>query len=421
MEGHLLQVLPSVMSELDGELAIEFDACESMRLYLDTFETVTLACPATQELGDSSLRRRRRVRDLPWGNRLRLLRLPEAYRLDQFLLHYLAVKRSLRAEIDAADYLIFSPHTLLGDWPTVAVREAVKLKRPYTIEADVVYDKVHEIDWIHGAKWKHAIKKAVMLPLFQYSHRYCLAHSSLALLQGQDVYDAYSPFCTNPHKVYHMPISKEDYITDVELHDKLEGITDKSQPLRICYVGRCIDMKGPADWVNTLSELIKSDVEIDATWLGDGSLLPNMQAMAQDLGIADHVNFGGYVSDRAEIFRALKQSDLFLFCHKAPESPRCLVEALASGTPLIGYGSSYPKDLIARHGGGRFATVGDWKGLAQIVKDLVSNREELRQLVQSASAAGRHYERDATMQHRIDLIKQYLRPPVRSDRRATTN
>jgi glycosyltransferase involved in cell wall biosynthesis len=315
----------------------------------------------------------------------------------------------LKAEIENADYLVFSPHALVGDWPMVATREAIKLRRPYVIDADVVYDEVGKVGLARNASWKRIIKKNLVLPLFQRSHRYCLGHSSLALLQGQDVYDAYSPFSSNPHKVYHMPVSNEDYITEAQLQSKLESL-DERKGLRICYVGRAIDMKGPMDWLKALHELNQNGVEIIATWLGDGSLLPTMRIMAENLGMTDYVSFPGYVSDRDEILQTLKNSDMFLFCHNTPESPRCLVEALASGCPLIGYGSAYPKEIVAQCGGGQFATVGNWKELANIVKDLDKNREKLRELIQRASASGRLYERDATMQRRIDLIKEYLRP-----------
>jgi hypothetical protein len=44
------------------------------------------------------------------------------------------------------------------------------------------------------------------------------------------------------------------------------------------------------------------------------------------------------------------------------------------------------------------------------VKGLNKNREKLRKLIQDASTSGRLYERDATMQRRIDLIREYLGP-----------
>ena len=214
-----------------------------------------------------------------------------------------------------------------------------------------------------------------------------------------------------PHKVYHMPISQNDCITDLQLKNKLNGLND-SRELNICYIGRAIEMKGPIDWLKILHELIKSGVKINATWLGDGFLLPQMRTMAETLGISKYVRLAGYISDRKEILQTLRNSDLFLFCHKTPESPRCLVEALASGCPLVGYGSAYPKDLVARCGGGSFVSMNNWMDLANLVKDLDKDRGELRDLVRSASVSGRLYDQDTAMQHRIDLIKGYLRPEV---------
>jgi hypothetical protein len=110
--------------------------------------------------------------------------------------------------------LLFSPHTLIGDWPTVAIREAIKLRRPYVLEADVVYEEVAQIGWARNPLWKRIIKKNLILPLFRHSHRYCVKHSSLALCQEQDVYDAYSPFAPNPHKISsNIAVSVEDQIT----------------------------------------------------------------------------------------------------------------------------------------------------------------------------------------------------------------
>ena len=109
--------------------------------------------------------------------------------------------------------------------------------------------------------------------------------------------------------------------------------------------------------------------------------------------------------------KTLRDSDIFLFCHKTPEFPRCLVEALASGCPLIGYGSAYPRELTAERGGGQFARLdATGKELADLVTALDKDRGTLRELIQAASASGELYERDRMMQQRIDLIKKYLKP-----------
>jgi glycosyltransferase involved in cell wall biosynthesis len=409
MAGRLLQVLPSIMKTAEDGLEIDYDFSEGLRLYMNSFDSVTVACPVSTDIQDSGLRRCRPLKDLPWGDRAKFLQLPNAYHLKAFLGEMKAVRRLLRTEIEKADYLVFSPHTLIGDWPTVAIREAIRLNRPYVIEADVVYEKVAQVGWDRNPKWKQLLKKYLMLPLFKRCHRYGLRNSSLALFQGQDVYDAYAPMCGNPHKVYHTPIDNDDYITPARLQKKMNDLS-QGMPLKLCYVGRAIDMKGPLDWLNTIHELNKDGVEMNAVWLGEGSLLSRMRSIVEESGLAENVTLPGYISDRKKILHTLQDADIFLFCHKTPESPRCLVEALASGCPLVGYASAYPKELVARHGGGQFAALGNWKELANIVQDLDKHRDKLRDLIRSASESGRLYERDAMMQHRIDLINEYARP-----------
>ncbi len=96
---------------------------------------------------------------------------------------------------------------------------------------------------------------------------------------------------SNPHKISsNISVNKEDLITEEELQNKLDGL-DQTRPLKLCYAGRAIEMKGPMDWLKTVHELIKRGVRINATWLGDGSLLSSMRTTAEALEISDYVSF----------------------------------------------------------------------------------------------------------------------------------
>ena len=410
MTGRLLQVVPSVVRKVADNLEIDSDFCEYIAACMNNFDRVTIACTVTTELMDSGLKRCISIDALPWRNRLRFVPLPGAYNWHSFLRQYSTVKHLLEKEIRKADYLIFSPHTVIGDWAMVATFEAIKLHRIYGIEADVVYNEVARTSWASDALWKRFIKNRVFLPLFGRYYRYCLEHSGLSLFQGQDVYDAYSIFSRNSFNLYHhIPVYKGDHISEFQLQRKTECLDD-SRPLRICYSGRAIEMKGPVEWLYVVNELIKNGIKVNATWLGDGSLLPTLRSLAANFGISDDVRFPGFISDRNEIMRTLKESDIFLFCHKTRESARCLGEALACGCPLIGYGTAYPKDLVARYGGGKFALAGDWMELAGIIKELDRDRGRLRELINAASASGRLYDRPTRLQERIELVIKYLTP-----------
>lgn len=403
---NILQVLPSVMTLSEGELQIDDDFCESLRVTLNSFERATVACPVTEDILDSGLRRTTPIRDLPWHERVRFISLPSAYGWPDFVRHYRPIRRLLKSEIEKADCLVFSPHTLIGDWPTVAAREAAKLHRQYAIEADVVYESLARM---HLAKihspWKRFIKGDVLLPMFEKSYRSSLAKSRLGLFQGQEVFNAYAEFCVNPVKVYHhIPVYKGSHITERELKEKTARV-QSGAPLRICYAGRAVEMKGPMDWLDTINELILCGVKIDATWLGDGSLLPQMVAKVADLGLGEFIHLPGFIVEPDQVFRKIKDSDIFLYCHKTQESARCLGEALACGCPLIGYEAAYPVELVEQYGGGLFSGLGDWGDLAEKVQHFDKNRDQLSRQINNAALSGRIFDREARLEDRAELIK----------------
>ena len=65
---------------------------------------------------------------------------------------------------------------------------------------------------------------------------------------------------------------------------------------------------------------------------GHGELNEHLHGLADRLGIADHISFLGYREDMLEIFGA---SDIFLFPSFQEGLPRAMLEAMASGLPVI--------------------------------------------------------------------------------------
>jgi glycosyltransferase involved in cell wall biosynthesis len=406
----LFQVLPSVLRNIDGKLEVDVDFVEALRVYLDHFEEVRVACTVVTKVLGSGLERCVPVQSLPWGpDRLTFVELKAAYDLNKFVRNYPDVKKQLRREIGDADYLVFSPHTLIGDWPTIAIRESIKQKRSYEIEADVVYESLAELELVRTLPWKRFIKRHVLGTLFRAGYRYCLRHSSLALFQGHDVYNAYARYCSNPHEMfYHIPVGAKDHIKDSELTTKLADLDHR--PLRICYAGRAVEMKGPLEWLDIINALIKSGVALSATWLGDGPLLNAMQDKIREYGISSSVHLPGLISEHSAVLNTMRQSDIFLFCHKTKESARCLGEALASGCALVGYRSAYAEGLVEMDGGGRLADNSDCRGTVMILQELDHERVDLKTLIQNAAKTGRRFDRESMLRKRVTLIKQYIAP-----------
>ena len=413
MTKKLLQVSPPVMRIYNGELELEKQTCDALPLWLKNFDKIVIACPTSIQTGDPNNRLSgesmimQPVADLPYRDRIELVPLPHTFKIKDFLSAYLPTRRLLRQKIRQCHYLYFGVNTLIGDWATVACLEAIQMQRPYCVPTARVHHEVTRLEVQKKAPWKRRVKEMTSIPLMKSIHEYVFQQSDLGLLQGQDCYTAYAESCRSPKLVYNVPIKREDHIDAASLQLKVDSVLNNS-PLQICYIGRVTEMKGPFDWLSILRRLHQSGVDFKAIWIGEGPQFDQMQEKAALLGIQDRLSFPGYVTDRAKVLNWLRQSHVFLFCHKTRESARCLIEGLISGTPIVGYGTPYPEELVRQHGGGLFAPVHQWEQLSDILLDLNQDRHKLAELIQNAARSGSRFDHETAFQERMSLIKQYF-------------
>jgi glycosyltransferase involved in cell wall biosynthesis len=76
----------------------------------------------------------------------------------------------------------------------------------------------------------------------------------------------------------------------------------------------------------------RPDVELDV--VGDGGLRPGYERLAGELGIADCVRFHGY-RDKPAIAQLMREADLFTLGSRFENSPCVVIEAMASGLPVV--------------------------------------------------------------------------------------
>jgi colanic acid/amylovoran biosynthesis glycosyltransferase len=338
------------------------------------------------------------------AGKARLIALPRAYGVTKMARHHRAVRTELRRAIAAHRHLCFTIGGIIGDWPAVGALEAIRQKRDYAAWLDRVEPLIIR-NKLASAPLKTRIAGTLALPVLERVARHILRRSSVALLQGGDTFDYYANSAPNPHVTYDTHTHVEDQISAQALAGK-QARCRSGAPLRILYVGRAAAMKGPFDWIEVLATLAKRQVPFEATWIGDGPDLPEMRSRASTLGLGDRVRFPGFENRRDALLEQMRANDLLLFCHKTPESARCLIESLVSGCPIVGYGSAYPRGLVADRGGGVFVSQNDVTGLADRLAALHADREALARLIAEAAASGGRYNEDAVYAHRAALMRQ---------------
>jgi glycosyltransferase involved in cell wall biosynthesis len=101
---------------------------------------------------------------------------------------------------------------------------------------------------------------------------------------------------------------------------------------RLLSAGRIVHQKGLDLAMRALGGL----KEMDWEWriAGDGPQVPMLQALANELGIRERVFFLGWQS-REQLLKCYQQANVFLFPSRHEGMPNALLEAMASGLPVV--------------------------------------------------------------------------------------
>lgn len=339
---------------------------------------------------------------LPEAKNCELIALASGYHVAEMLRVQGAVRDRLRQAVSSHDHLCFTIGGLVGDWPAIGALEAIKQGRDFVAWIDRVEPEIIRLTMAQ-APLRRRLKNLVVLPLMERFQRYILSRSKVALLQGMDTFDYFGNSAPNPHCIYDTHTTKADRITPQTLARK-QAKLQANAPLKIIYIGRAAPMKGTEDWLDTLAVLAQRGVPFEARWIGDGPDLPAMQDRIDGSALEGKVVLSGFEADRQVVLQALQDSDILLFCHKTPESPRCLIEALVSGCPLVGYRSAYVSGLVEMGGGAALSPLNDVDGLAATIEKLHLDRDQLATLMAEASASGMQYDEDSVYAHRANLM-----------------
>lgn len=103
-------------------------------------------------------------------------------------------------------------------------------------------------------------------------------------------------------------------------------------PPRLLSVGRLVYQKGFDLAARALANL----ADLDWEWViaGDGSFRPDMEKLCRQLDIADRVTFAGWQS-KAELTACYNRANLFVFPSRHEGMPNAVLEAMASGLPVL--------------------------------------------------------------------------------------
>ena len=180
---------------------------------------------------------------------------------------------------------------------------------------------------------------------------------------------------------------------EVECFRKNRVEVPKSKPQRIGYIGQIIERKKVDHMLDTFDQLWSHNQNLELIIVGDGDKLGLMQERAKKLASAENIKFLGFRNDRLEL---LSSFDLFVMTSSDEGIPRCLMEAMAMGTPVVAYNIPGVGQLIRHEKTGLLAQYGDREALKTLWQRSLDNQkfasemaEAGRQFVQANYSAQR--------------------------------
>jgi glycosyltransferase involved in cell wall biosynthesis len=163
-----------------------------------------------------------------------------------------------------------------------------------------------------------------------------------------------------------------------------EGFRDHDV-LFVC-VARFAPQKNHALLLRAFAQGPASDTNVHLVLIGEGVLQKQLEKQAKDLGLRSQVHFLGL---RTDIPDALGAMDVFVLSSDWEGNPLSVIEAMASGLPIVSTAVGGVPDLFESGKEGLIVQPGDVQGLSDSMTYLLGNREVRQSFGMSAARRAR--------------------------------
>ncbi|MGL5407042.1 MAG: glycosyltransferase [Propionibacteriaceae bacterium] len=190
---------------------------------------------------------------------------------------------------------------------------------------------------------------------------------------------------------------------DLETFNPLQGSPSNLGVPQLCYVGRMSREKWPQLGVAAVAELHRRGVACQLTMYGTGPHIPMLQEIAGDAP----VTFAGHLAGRDEVAKAFASSDISLSVCPTETFGLAVLEALASGTPVITANRGGARELVTQNCAQWGAP--DPLHIADAIEKMLQRLADpvsAQQIRAAARARAQEYSWDSSVQQMLGLHRQ---------------
>ena len=313
---------------------------------------------------------------------------------------------------------LLSKHVQLFAWNPFTIIKILRRHRPHLIDLNHEPFSVGCAQMITLRNW-FAPRAAIVLQTAQNIHRQYPPPFSWSEKRSYRRVDA-AFACSEPTrevmraKGFDKPMAIIPFGVDTNFFKPSDSSSvDEKRNLTIGYVGRMLPGKGLNILADALPQLPPSGWRLLV--VGDGPERPALEQKLREMNLMDRVQFRGAVhyDDIPSVFKEL---DMLVMPTQTTsrireQFGRVLVEAMASGVPVIGSTSGAIPEIIDQSG--IVVPEGDPKELACAIQQLLSNPVRRRQLAQAGrERVEEHYSWNHVADQTYEFYQRVLRAQV---------
>ena len=195
-------------------------------------------------------------------------------------------------------------------------------------------------------------------------------------------------------KVVYLGVPMEEFTRDrtaSEIAEARRELGIAPHDLAIGTITRLHESKGNSFLVDAAARVVAERPRARFVLVGEGPLLPNLQAQAARLGLGDRVVFAGF---RRDVARTLSAFDVTVFPSLWEGTPLTAFETLAMGKPIVSTDADGLLDILTDNHDATIVPRRSAAALADKIVWMIDHPEERARLAAAARQTGRQYDID---------------------------
>jgi glycosyltransferase involved in cell wall biosynthesis len=176
-------------------------------------------------------------------------------------------------------------------------------------------------------------------------------------------------------------------------------------PAQLLFWGRVEEEKGLPELFVALKTVAKKVANVKLTLVGEGNRLQEYKNLATDLGLANCVEFTGWLNNR-EIQSLAAKSSIGIFPSRIESFGLSVVEAMATGLPVIAARGGAVPENIEDGVTGSLVPVNNSDALAEAINKALGNPQSAETMAKTAkSAVQQKFSWDRAADSMIEIYK----------------